>query len=80
MLNTNVVKKTDLTERISNLQTPVFFIHGADDQALIDRLIHHGEVYYPEGDSYRMKGKQDLLVKNEESSETEEVREGKELG
>jgi DNA replication protein DnaC len=30
-------------------------------QALIDRLIHHGEVYYLEGDSYRMKGKQDLL-------------------
>ncbi len=30
-------------------------------QALIDRLIHHGEVYYLEGDSYRLKGKQDLL-------------------
>ena len=30
-------------------------------QALIDRLIHHGEVYYLEGDSYRMKGKEDLL-------------------
>jgi DNA replication protein DnaC len=30
-------------------------------QALIDRLIHHGEVYYLEGDSYRLKGKEDLL-------------------
>ena len=30
-------------------------------QALIDRLIHHGEVYYLEDDSYRVKGKQDLL-------------------
>ena len=30
-------------------------------QALIDRLIHHGEVYYLEGDGYRMKGKEDLL-------------------
>jgi len=27
----------------------------------MDRLIHHGEVYYLEGDSYRMKGKEDLL-------------------
>ncbi|MEF8799116.1 MAG: ATP-binding protein, partial [Candidatus Bipolaricaulota bacterium] len=36
-------------------------------QALIDRLIHHGEVYYLEGDSYRMKGKEDLL--NGEDSE-----------
>lgn len=34
MLNTDVVKKTDLTERISNLQTPVFFIHGDNDQGL----------------------------------------------
>jgi len=30
-------------------------------QALIDRLIHHGEVYYLEGDSYRMQGKENLL-------------------
>lgn len=36
-------------------------------QALIDRLIHHGEVYYLEGDSYRLKGKQDLL--NKENSQ-----------
>ncbi|MFW6190951.1 MAG: ATP-binding protein, partial [Candidatus Bipolaricaulota bacterium] len=49
-------------------------------QALIDRLIHHGEVYYLEGDSYRMKGKEDLLAKNEESSVTDNVREGKESG
>ena len=49
-------------------------------QALIDRLIHHVEVYYLEGDSYRMKGKQDLLAKNEESSVTDSVREGKESG
>ena len=28
---------------------------------LIDRLIHHGEVYYLEGDSYRMQGKENLL-------------------
>jgi len=34
-------------------------------QALIDRLIHHGEVYYLEGDSYRMKGKQDLLERED---------------
>lgn len=26
--------------------------------ALIDRLLHHGEVYYLSGDSYRMRGKQ----------------------
>jgi DNA replication protein DnaC len=30
-------------------------------QALIDRLIHHGEVYYLKGESYRLKGKKDLL-------------------
>ncbi|MCF7889745.1 alpha/beta fold hydrolase [Candidatus Bipolaricaulota bacterium] len=34
MLDTDIVGKTDLTERISNLETPVFFIHGDDDQAL----------------------------------------------
>jgi len=39
-------------------------------QALIDRLIHHGEVYYLEGDSYRMKGKEDLL--NGENSKEKE--------
>jgi DNA replication protein DnaC len=25
--------------------------------ALVDRLLHHGEVYYLEGDSYRLRGK-----------------------
>ncbi|MFB6291247.1 MAG: alpha/beta hydrolase [Candidatus Bipolaricaulia bacterium] len=34
MLNTDIVKKTDLTDRITNLRAPVFFIHGNDDQAL----------------------------------------------
>jgi len=33
-------------------------------QALIDRLIHHGEVYYLKGESYRLKGKKDLLSKD----------------
>jgi len=25
--------------------------------ALVDRLLHHGEVYYLKGDSYRLRGK-----------------------
>lgn len=48
-------------------------------QALMDRLLHHGEVYYLQGDSYRLKGKRDLLSKSEnKSSTTESVGEGKE--
>jgi len=34
MLDTDVMEKTDLTERISDLKTPGFFIHGEDDQVL----------------------------------------------
>ena len=40
-------------------------------QALIDRLIHHGEVYYLEGDSYRMKGKQDLLNREDSQNQSQ---------
>jgi len=29
--------------------------------ALIDRLMHHGEVFYLSGDSYRLRGKKKLL-------------------
>lgn len=34
MLDTDIIEKTDLTERISDLENPVFFIHGEDDQVL----------------------------------------------
>lgn len=33
-LDTNIINKTDLTERISNLRQPVFFIHGQADQVI----------------------------------------------
>jgi DNA replication protein DnaC len=32
--------------------------------ALIDRLMHHGEVFYLSGESYRLRGKQQLLAGN----------------
>lgn len=37
MLNTDVVQKTDLTERISSLETPVLFIHGNEDEVLFPK-------------------------------------------
>ncbi|MBS3792097.1 MAG: alpha/beta hydrolase [Candidatus Bipolaricaulota bacterium] len=33
-LDTDIIKKTDLTERISSLRKPVFFIHGEADQVI----------------------------------------------
>ncbi|MCF7891127.1 alpha/beta hydrolase [Candidatus Bipolaricaulota bacterium] len=33
-LHTDIIKKTDLKERIDNLRKPVFFIHGEADQVL----------------------------------------------
>jgi DNA replication protein DnaC len=37
--------------------------------ALIDRLMHHGEVFYLSGDSYRLRGKQKYLEGNTISEE-----------
>jgi DNA replication protein DnaC len=37
--------------------------------ALIDRLMHHGEVFYLSGDSYRLKGKKKYLEGNTISEE-----------
>ena len=34
MLETDIIEKTDLTERIKNLRKPVFFIHGDGDEVL----------------------------------------------
>ncbi len=39
--------------------------------ALIDRLIHHGEVFYLSGESYRLRGKKKYLEGNIPSSEPE---------
>lgn len=39
--------------------------------ALIDRLMHHGEVFYLNGESYRLKGKKKYLDGNIPSSDTE---------
>lgn len=33
-LDTDIIEKTDLTEKISGLQKPVFFIHGEEDQVI----------------------------------------------
>jgi DNA replication protein DnaC len=41
--------------------------------ALIDRLMHHGEVFYLSGDSYRLRGKQKYLEGNTTSEEPEMV-------
>jgi len=37
--------------------------------ALIDRLMHHGEVFYLSGDSYRLRGKKKLLEDNASAPE-----------
>ena len=37
--------------------------------ALIDRLIHHGEVYYLQGESYRLRGKKVCLEPPENGAE-----------
>ena len=37
--------------------------------ALIDRLMHHGEVFYLSGDSYRLRGKKKLLEDNVSAQE-----------
>jgi DNA replication protein DnaC len=37
--------------------------------ALIDRLLHHGDVYYLKGESYRLKDKKPLVAKDESSPE-----------
>ena len=39
--------------------------------ALIDRLMHHGEVFYLNGESYRLKGKRKYLDGNLPTSDTE---------
>ena len=39
--------------------------------ALIDRLMHHGEVFYLSGESYRLRGKKKYLEGNIPSSEPE---------
>ena len=39
--------------------------------ALIDRLMHHGEVFYLSGDSYRLRGKKKYLEGNVHSAEPE---------
>jgi len=44
-------------------------------QALIDRLIHHGDVYYLKGDSYRLKGKADLLSDDDMAIKGEHITE-----
>jgi len=30
--------------------------------ALVDRLLHHGEVFYLRGNSYRMRGKEAIAL------------------
>ncbi|MEQ8169229.1 MAG: IS21-like element helper ATPase IstB [Candidatus Eremiobacterota bacterium] len=47
--------------------------------ALLDRLMHHGEVYYLKGESYRLKGKEKLLGQQEAkpSDEDEKNKNGK---
>lgn len=42
---------------------------GSLATALIDRLLHHGDVYYLRGESYRLKDKQELLAKRERGEE-----------
>ena len=39
--------------------------------ALIDRLMHHGEVFYLNGESYRLKGKRKYLDGNATENATE---------
>ncbi len=44
--------------------------------AIIDRLLHHGEVFYLRGTSYRMRGKEPVALttaKAEEMSPAEKV-------
>ena len=38
--------------------------------ALIDRLMHHGEVFYLSGESYRLRGKKKYLEGNTPSSQS----------
>ncbi len=42
--------------------------------ALLDRLMHHGEVYYLKGESYRLKGKEKLLGQQEAKPTDEEEK------
>jgi DNA replication protein DnaC len=45
-------------------------LHGSSlAAALIDRLMHHGEVFYLSGDSYRLRGKKKYLEGNTISEE-----------
>ena len=44
--------------------------------ALIDRLMHHGEVFYLSGDSYRLRGKKKYLEGNTPSAEMESEMSG----
>lgn len=46
-------------------------------QALMDRLLHHGGVYYLQGNSYRIKGKNLLPKGKEKTPQTESAEEGK---
>lgn len=48
--------------------------------ALIDRLMHHGEVFYLNGDSYRLRGKQKYLEGNTTSEELEMLNLSDNLG
>ncbi len=37
--------------------------------AILDRLLHHGEVFYLRGSSYRMRGKEPLTLTTTKSEE-----------
>ncbi len=50
-------KATILTSNKSLTEWGRFLHDTALAAALVDRLLHHGEVYYLKGDSYRLRGK-----------------------
>ncbi len=42
--------------------------------AIIDRLLHHGEVFYMRGSSYRMRGKEPVTLNAKGDGFLEEAR------
>jgi DNA replication protein DnaC len=71
-------KKGTIITSNKSLRSWATVLHDSSLAAsLMDRLIHHGEVFYLSGDSYRLRGKQKLMEGNVPEKEKETAKEGR---
>ncbi len=67
-------KATIITSNKSLTEWGKIIQDNALASALLDRLMHHGDVYYLKGESYRLKGKEKLLGQQEVKPTDEEEK------